>query len=105
MSGHDIVADPAALRAAAAKLDAVASNLEQYALGWTRDAVHRRVQDPGADPVSLQLRKNLITMAESAGWWMVGYARQVRAAQARLSAEAEAYERVEREAADRMRGL
>ncbi|MGD9531202.1 PE domain-containing protein [Pseudonocardia sp.] len=105
MSGHDIVADPAALRAAAAKLGAVASDLEQYALGWTRYAVVQRVQDPGSDPVSVQLKRNLVTMGERAGLWMVGYARQVRAAQEGLLAQAEAYERVEREAADRMRRL
>jgi hypothetical protein len=105
MSGHDLVADPAALRAAAARLDAVASGLEEYALGWSRYAVAQRVQDPGWDPVSVQLRKNLITMGEQAGLWMVGYARQVRAAQEGMLAQAEAYERVEREAADRMRGL
>jgi hypothetical protein len=103
MSGHDLVADPAALRAAAARLDAVASELEEYALGWTGDALHRRVRDPGWDPVSVQLRKNLITMGEQAGLWMLGYARQVRAAQEGMLAQAEAYERVEREAADRMR--
>ena len=105
MSGHDLVADPVALRAAAAKLDAVASALDEYARGWTGDAVLQRVRDPGSDPVSVQLKKNLITMGEQAGLWMLGFARQVRAAQDGLLAQAEAYERVEGEAADRMRGL
>ncbi|MGD9531198.1 PE domain-containing protein [Pseudonocardia sp.] len=105
MGGHDIVADPAALRRAAAELDRVASGVEEYAVAWSTQRIWQRVADVGTDPVSLQLKQNLITMAENAGRWMVGYSRQVRAAQEGLLAQAEAYERVEREAADRMRRL
>lgn len=107
MGGHggSVVVDPAALRAAAGELDAVASRVEECALGWNSHRVRQRVQTAGWDPVSVQLRKNLITLGERAGLWMAGYARQVRAAQDALLAQAEASERAERAAADGMRLL
>jgi len=105
MGGHDVVADPAALRAAAEELDVVASQMEEHAIQWVGHRVRQRLRSPGADPVSVQLLKNMITMGERAGFWMADYARQLRVAQQALQAQADAYERAEREAADRLKGL
>jgi len=97
--------DPDRLQLAVDRLDQLATRVEHEAAKWEPGRVERRIGVVGTDPVSTQLRKNMVTMAIRQGQWLTEYAAQLRLAHQALSAQKQAYEHHERVVADELRAL
>ena len=72
---------------------------------WQPTLIERRIGVVGTDPVSAQLRRNMVTMAIRKGQWLTEYAAQLRLAHQALTAQKQAYEHHERVVADELRAL
>jgi hypothetical protein len=84
--------DSDGLQLAVDRLDRLATRVEQEARKWQPLWIERRIGVVGTDPVSIQLRKNMVTMAIRQGQWLVEYAAQLRLAHEALAAQKQAYE-------------
>jgi hypothetical protein len=93
------------LQLAVDRLDRLATRVEQEALMWQPTLIERRIGVVGTDPVSAQLRRNMVTMAIRKGQWLTEYAAQLRLAHQALAAQKQAYEHHERVVADELRAL
>ena len=97
--------DPDALQLAVDRLDRLATRVEQEALLWRRAEIEQRIGIVGTDPVSIQLRRNMVTMAIRQGQWLAEYAAQLRLAHEALAAQKHAYEHHELHVARTLRTL
>ena len=84
--------DSDGLQLAVDRLDRLATRVEEEALKWRPAQIEWRIGIVGTDPVSIQLRRNMVTMAIRQGQWLVEYAAQLRLAHEALAAQKQAYE-------------
>ena len=103
--GPDIGMDSDGLQLAVDRLDRLATRVEGEALKWQPDQIEQRIGIVGTDPVSGQLRQNMVTMAIRQGQWLVEYAAQLRLAHEALAAQKQAYEHEEQVQARNLRAL
>ena len=93
------------LQLAVDRLDRLAIRMEAEARKWQPGRIEQRIGQVGADPVSVQLRKNMVTMAIRQGQWLTEYAAQLRLAHQALAAQKQAYEHHELHAARTLSAL
>ena len=103
--GPDSGMDSDGLQLAVDRLDRLATRVEEEALKWRPAQIEWRIGIVGTDPVSIQLRRNMVTMAIRQGQWVVEYAAQLRLAHEALAAQKQAYERNELDVARTLRTL
>jgi hypothetical protein len=104
-AGPGLRVDPEALQLAVDRLARLATKVEEEALKWQEDQIEQRIGQVGTDPVSIQLRKNMVTMAIRQGQWLTEYAAQLRLAHQALAAQKQAYEHHELHAARTLRAM